>query len=281
MDALLLLLRWMHIFGVVLLVGGLCFSRFALLPALADTEEDSREKLQESIRRKWLPWTIIGITLLLVSGLANFLLFNSTVKAQGWGDGEWMKQTSYHAIFGVKFLLALVVFYFASGLVGRGSGTAWIRSDRARWLGVTLGLAVAIIMLSGWLRNLHTGPNQSSVPELGVPLGVDSAPNDTAEQNRYKSTEAGSAFREQDASEVLMTQPTELSSMNNLLAFPVRLISWIRKQKRRIDVLQQKITKLQRLLTAEKEQPDDPAEIPRIEAELAKAHAEMSSLKSD
>ncbi|MEO2000055.1 MAG: hypothetical protein ABGW75_00415 [Pirellulales bacterium] len=54
-----------------------------------------------------------------------------------------------------------------------------------------------------------------------------------------------------------------------------------KKTKKRLDVLQQKITKLQRLLAAEKEQPDDPAEIPRIEAELAKAHAEMSSLKSD
>ena len=212
MDALLLLLRWMHIFGVVLLVGGLCFTRFALLPALADTEEDSREKLQESIRRKWLPWVIIGITLLLVSGLANFLLFNSTVKSQGWGDSEWMKQTSYNAIFGVKFLLALVVFYFASGLVGRGSGTAWIRSDRARWLGVTLGLAVAIIILSGWLRNLHTGPNQSSGQELGVALGVDSAPNDTAEENRYKSTEAGSAFREQATTDV----PDESTDRNGV-----------------------------------------------------------------
>ena len=212
MDALLLLLRWMHIFGVVLLVGGLCFTRFALLPALADTEEDSREKLQESIRRKWLPWVIIGITLLLVSGLANFLLFNSTVKSQEWGNGEWMKQTSYHAIFGVKFLLALVVFYFASGLVGRGSGTAWIRSDRARWLGVTLGLAVAIIILSGWLRNLHTGPNQSPGPELGVALGVDSAPNDTAEENRYKSTEAGSAFREQATTNV----PDESTDRNGV-----------------------------------------------------------------
>ena len=78
MDALLLLLRWMHILGVVVLVGGLCFSRFALLPALADTEEDSREKLQERIRRKWLPWVIIAITFLLVSGLTNFLLFNSS-----------------------------------------------------------------------------------------------------------------------------------------------------------------------------------------------------------
>jgi len=202
MDALLLLLRWMHILGAVLLVGGLCFSRFALLPALADTEEDSREKLQESIQRKWMPWVIIAITLLLVSGLANFLLFNSTVQSQGWGDGEWMKQTSYHAIFGVKFLLALVVFYFASGLVGRDSGTAWIRSDRARWLGLTLGLAVAIIILSGQLRNLHTGPNQSFGAELGVALGVDFVPNDTAEENRYKSTEAGSAFREQATTDI-------------------------------------------------------------------------------
>ena len=54
-----------------------------------------------------------------------------------------------------------------------------------------------------------------------------------------------------------------------------------KKTKKRLDVLQQKITKLQRLLTAEKEQPDDPGEIPRIEAELSKAHAEMSSLRSD
>jgi hypothetical protein len=123
-----------------------------------------------------------------------------------------MKQTSYHAIFGVKFLLALVVFYFASGLVGRGSGTAWIRSDRARWLGVTLGLAVAIIILSGWLRNLHTGPNQSSGQELGVALGVDSAPNDTAEENRYKSTEAGSAFREQATTDV----PDESTDRNGV-----------------------------------------------------------------
>ncbi len=202
MDALLLLLRWMHIFGVVILVGGLCFSRFALLPALADADEDGREKLQERIRRKWLPWVIIAITLLLVSGLTNFLLFNSTVKSQGWGEGEWMKQTSYHAIFGVKFLLALVVFYFASGLVGRGTGTAWIRTSRARWLGVTLGLAVAIIMLSGWLRNLHTGPNQASGPVLGVPLNIEPAPKDAVEPDRYQGPEAGSAFREQATTDI-------------------------------------------------------------------------------
>jgi hypothetical protein len=136
---------------------------------------------------------VIGaITLLLASGLANFLLFNSLVKEQGWAGGTWMRQTSYHALFGVKFLLAMAVFYFASGLVGRGQGTQWIRDNRATWLSVTLGMAVGIVMLSGWMRQLHTGPN--IVADGGVVLeetevGMDDAPP------RYRDGEAGSRFR--------------------------------------------------------------------------------------
>lgn len=52
-----------------------------------------------------------------------------------------------------------------------------------------------------------------------------------------------------------------------------------KKTKKRIDVLQQKIAKLQQLVAAAKKQPDDPAEIPRLEQELAKTHEEMSALK--
>lgn len=52
-----------------------------------------------------------------------------------------------------------------------------------------------------------------------------------------------------------------------------------KKDKKRIEVLQQKIAKLQQLLTAAKRQPDDPAEVPRLEKELAAAHAELTALK--
>jgi hypothetical protein len=194
MEAVLLLLRWAHILGAVLTVGGLFFARFAFLPAVAEVDDATREKLHEAVRRRWLPWVIGGITLLLASGLTNFLLFNNAVKSQGWEDGQWMRQTNYHAIFGVKFLLALGIFYFASGLVGRGSGTAWIRRDRARWLTVTLGLAVAVVMLSGWLRNLHTGPNLGP-SEAGVQL-QESLPSNSPDPDRYENSAAGSAFRE-------------------------------------------------------------------------------------
>ena len=52
-----------------------------------------------------------------------------------------------------------------------------------------------------------------------------------------------------------------------------------KKDKKRIEVLQQKIAKLQQLLAGAKQQPDDPAEVPRLEKELAAAHAELAGLK--
>jgi hypothetical protein len=52
-----------------------------------------------------------------------------------------------------------------------------------------------------------------------------------------------------------------------------------KKDKKRLDVLQQKIQKLQSLLAAAKKQPDDPAEVPKLERELAAAHAELAALK--
>jgi len=52
-----------------------------------------------------------------------------------------------------------------------------------------------------------------------------------------------------------------------------------KKDKKRLEVLQQKIAKLQQLLAGAKKQPDDPAEVPRLERELAAAHAELAGLK--
>ena len=53
-----------------------------------------------------------------------------------------------------------------------------------------------------------------------------------------------------------------------------------KKEKKRMEVLHQKIAKLQQQLAGAKQQPDDPAEVPRLEKELAATHAELSRLKS-
>jgi hypothetical protein len=52
-----------------------------------------------------------------------------------------------------------------------------------------------------------------------------------------------------------------------------------KKAKKRIQVLRQKLTKLQQQLTGAKQQMDDPEEVPRLENEIAAAHAEMTKLK--
>jgi uncharacterized membrane protein len=201
MDPTLLLLRWAHILAAIVAMGGLFFARFAVLPALSQLDETTRESIHDRLRRSWLPWVIGAITVLLASGLANFLLFNARVKAEGWADGAWMKQTSYHALFGVKFLMALVAFYLASALVGRGEGTRWVREDRAKWLAVTLGLTTGVVLLSGWMRQLHTGPNVVAGGESGVRIddggGRPGEGVDTGEGgDRYRDGNAGWRFRQ-------------------------------------------------------------------------------------
>ena len=170
-DPILLLLRWAHILAAIIAMGGLFFARFGLLPGLEIVDAETRDRIHDAIRRRWLPWVIGAITVLLATGLTNFLLFNSLVKESGWAGGMWMKQTGYHALFGAKFLLALAVFYFASALVGRGESTQWVRDDRAKWLGITLWLALGTVLLSGYMRQLHTGPNIAVDSDGGVGMG--------------------------------------------------------------------------------------------------------------
>jgi len=202
MDPVTLLLRWAHILAAIVAMGALVFARFGLLPALGDFDTATRDRLHDSIRRRWLPWVIGAITVLLASGLANFLLFNGRVKAEGWADGGWMRQTSYHALFGAKFLLAMVAFYFASALVGRGAGTQWVRNDRAKWLSVTLGTMLAVVLLSGWMRQLHTGPNVAE--DSGVRIDrrerpLDNAAREDADGQEGQKADGGAPAADREA----------------------------------------------------------------------------------
>jgi len=165
MDPTTLVLRWAHILAAIVALGGLLFARFAVVPAADELGKDTADRLHAGIRRRWLPWVIGAITLLLASGLANYILMIKRIKAapELWG-GDWMRQTGYHGLFGAKFLVAMIVFYFASGLVGRGASTQWIRDNRKQWLSVTVGLAVGVVLISGWMRQLHTGANTMPDP---------------------------------------------------------------------------------------------------------------------
>ena len=54
-----------------------------------------------------------------------------------------------------------------------------------------------------------------------------------------------------------------------------------KKAKKRMDVLHQKLIPLRRLLADAKQQPDDPAEIPRLQKEIAAIEEELAKLKAE
>ena len=172
-EPLGLLLRWCHILAAITAVGGLIFSRFALLPALDELDEAARSRVHDGIRRAWLKWVIGSITILLLTGLANYLLTINRANVEAWGGNgrAWMKFNAYHAFMGAKILFAVAVFYLASALIGRGEATQWARDDRKKWLTVTLGLSLAVVILSGYLRQMHTGPNTGVTVGDGERLG--------------------------------------------------------------------------------------------------------------
>ncbi len=53
-----------------------------------------------------------------------------------------------------------------------------------------------------------------------------------------------------------------------------------KKAKKRIEVLRKKISQTQQLLAAAKQQPDDPEEPARLQAEIDKMQEEMQKLKA-
>jgi len=167
-----LLLRWGHLLAAIVAVGGLFFSRFALLPALDDLDETARQRVHDGVRRAWLGWVMGAITILLLTGVANYLLTILRADTEAWGgDGRsWMRYHKYHAFMGAKILFAFVLFFLASALIGRGEATQWARDDRKKWLTVATGLGVAVIITSGYLRQMHTGPNVVAVDDGGAAM---------------------------------------------------------------------------------------------------------------
>ena len=137
-----LVLRWMHIFGAIILLGGTFFMRFAYVPAVATLTDDVRQTLLPIVRRRWAVWVMIAIAMLLISGLINMVRYPTIYELPAY----------YHALLGIKFLLALVIFYIASKLMGRSQSADRFRESMDFWLNVNLVLAILVVGMAGVMR---------------------------------------------------------------------------------------------------------------------------------
>jgi hypothetical protein len=61
-------------------------------------------------------------------------------------------------LFGIKFLLALVVLYIASLLAGRSAAAERARQNAKTLLTVNLALATIVVCLGGYMRTIDRTP---------------------------------------------------------------------------------------------------------------------------
>lgn len=140
--------RWLHVLGAGLLLGAAFFTRFALIPAASSAlSEETHEKLRAAVRSRWskIVGGVIGVVLL--SGFYNYMVY---------GMPAHKGQALYHALVGTKIILAFVVFFLASILVGRTSLAQKFQTKASMWLGVSIALGLIIFAMGAFLRFIPT-----------------------------------------------------------------------------------------------------------------------------
>lgn len=146
MDALLpldVLSRWLHVGTAIVLVGGSVFMRFLLMPSATVLPDANHQSLREGVLARWKRFVHLGVALLLLTGLYNYV-----VKIVRTDD----LAPAYHMLMGIKILLALAVFVLAIGLVGRSPAFESLRQNRPAWLLVTILLAAVVVAIGGYLK---------------------------------------------------------------------------------------------------------------------------------
>lgn len=141
-DYLALTFRVAHILAAITAAGGTIFLFRACVPAMQTLSGESRTAFHAALRGRWAMLLHASILFLLVSGMWNFVAIIRTYEVP----------RVYHMIFGIKFVLAMAIFTVAILLSGRSALADKLRANAPFWLGVNVTMIVAVVILSGVLR---------------------------------------------------------------------------------------------------------------------------------
>lgn len=153
--------RWFHILAGMTVVGGVIFLRYVVVPPLVSLPKEQAGTLHTAMRPRFARLVAVATALLLLSGLVTFGIYVSQYVLPKW----------YHMVWGIKFLIALVIFFLLSGLAGKSVLADKLRQRSKLWLNVTILLAVIVVCLSGILRTANKVPKAAGntpVAEAGA-----------------------------------------------------------------------------------------------------------------
>lgn len=139
------LFRWIHIVAVVMGIGGMFAMRYVFLPALAEEEKGRRGAILMRARRKLAVIVPTAIGLLIVTGAINLVRSFKTPPTPPVG---------YHIVFGVKLILALILFAIALMLALPSDPPNAVQRRAKFWLSMNVHLGFLIIALSVALKFL-------------------------------------------------------------------------------------------------------------------------------
>jgi uncharacterized membrane protein len=134
-EILMTAMRWLHITSMATLIGGILYARFTMTPAEAPLPGETRGALDDRAAARFRPFVYAAITCLVISGIFNLLT----------RPGH---STLYHALFGIKILLALHVFSVAILIVQPGN------KRRTRQMTGAAISGLAIILISNYLKSI-------------------------------------------------------------------------------------------------------------------------------
>jgi uncharacterized membrane protein len=157
---LLLTSRVLHILGSIILLGGIFYLLAIVAPrVVASGGRGDVDAWFGGQRAAWAKWVGIATTLLLVTGLFNFITIIKTNEIA----------TSYHMLGGIKIPVALVIFFFAAILAGKTALADRFRENMQFWLRVTFAIGIAIVIIGSVMRTYQRIPKADAGPTLVAP----------------------------------------------------------------------------------------------------------------
>lgn len=164
MEILDLMSRIVHVGTAIVLVGGSVFTLMVLMPAAKNLPDEPHQTLAQAVTGRWKRFVHIGVLLFIVSGGYNY--YRALAHHQG--------DALYHALLGMKMLLAAGVFVLAAALVGSSQKFEPIRRARFTWLRILVVVAALIVAISGYLkvRGIPAASLTNVLPTTALQSGI-------------------------------------------------------------------------------------------------------------
>ena len=140
------IIKWVHLSSAGVVVGGLLYLRFILLPALTALPEEQRASVWKAAYRKSLRWQMIAFAVLILTGGHNI---SNALRSMGAAPPE--KVSLYWGIFWAKVVLVGTAFVLVHFLVISAPPFRRIQENYRTWLGALVVTTLLVVLLSGML----------------------------------------------------------------------------------------------------------------------------------